>query len=186
MLAELLGTDVPVVAAAESVRPYLLGALAEFSSRRIVVVTATTADAERLAHDLRAYVDESNVTVFPAWETLPFERVSPSSEVMGRRLAVLGDWLSDAAGPQVVVAPIKALLQRLASSASRNAPIEVEVGDLIDLSEVAARLVSAGYRRSTKSSTVGSSRFVAAFSTSFRRHSTPGSGSTVSVMRSIG
>ena len=29
------------------------------------------------------------VTVLPAWETLPFERVSPETETMGRRLAVL-------------------------------------------------------------------------------------------------
>jgi transcription-repair coupling factor (superfamily II helicase) len=147
VLAELLGTPAPVVAAAESVRPYLLAAVAEFSSRRIVVVTATTAEAERLARDLRAYVGDEGVAVFPAWETLPFERVSPSSEVMGRRLAVLGHLFSDGAGPQLLVAPIKALLQRLATNASRNEPVEIHVGDLIDLNEVATRLVAFGYRR---------------------------------------
>ena len=147
VLAELLGTDAPIVAAAESVRPYLLAALSEFSGRRMLVVTATSVDAERLSHDLHAYLGPDEIAVFPPWETLPFERISPSSEVMGRRLAVLGTLLSGGEGPHVVIAPIKALLQRLATTASRNEPIEVRVGDLIDLTEVAARLIAFGYRR---------------------------------------
>ena len=38
------------------------------------------------------------VAVLPAWETLPFERVSPEVETMGRRLAVLHA-LTGGAGP---------------------------------------------------------------------------------------
>ena len=76
------------------------------SARPLLVVTATGLDAERLADDLgclhrdrRATAGDGvepvigalagPVTVLPAWETLPFERVSPEIETMGRRLAVL-------------------------------------------------------------------------------------------------
>ena len=67
-------------------------------------MTATGLDAERLGDDLaclsrrttrrgrtagRRRVSSGPVAVLPAWETLPFERVSPETETMGRRLAVL-------------------------------------------------------------------------------------------------
>src|ERR1700733_1094641 len=94
VLAELLGTPMATVAAGEPVRPLVLAALAGFSSSRVLVVTPTSAEADRLANDLRAYVGDDGVAVFPAWETLPFERVSPSMEVMGRRLEVLSGLLN--------------------------------------------------------------------------------------------
>ena len=46
--------------------------------RPIVVAVPTTAEAERLADDLAAYLGADAVELFPAWETLPFERVSPA------------------------------------------------------------------------------------------------------------
>ena len=55
----------------------------------IVVAAPTTGDAERLAHDLGAFLGADAVDLFPAWETLPFERVSPVVETMGRRLRTL-------------------------------------------------------------------------------------------------
>jgi len=40
----------------------------------------TAAEAERVAHDFTRYLGrDAGVELFPAWETLPFERVSPSS-----------------------------------------------------------------------------------------------------------
>ena len=147
VLAELLGAELPTVAAAEAVRPYLLASIVKFSKRRTLAVTATTVEAERLVHELRAFLNDEEVALFPAWETLPFERVSPSSEVMGRRLEVLGHLLSNGDGARLVVAPVKALLQRLATSASRHEPLEVRVRDVVDLGELSARLVAIGYRR---------------------------------------
>ena len=49
----------------------------------------TGAEAERLAHDLGQFLGADEVEQFPAWETLPFERVSPGLETMGRRLRVM-------------------------------------------------------------------------------------------------
>ena len=64
--------------------------MAETSHRHpFLVVTPTGADADRLANDLVAYLGPDEVDVFAAWETLPFERVSPGLETMGRRLRTL-------------------------------------------------------------------------------------------------
>src|SRR5690349_22386848 len=80
----------------------------------LVLVVPTGVEAERLAHDLAQYLPADCVELFPAWETLPFERVSPALETMGRRLRVM--WRLRTGGeqlPSVVVAPVRALVQRL-------------------------------------------------------------------------
>ena len=82
--------------------------------RPVVLAVPTGVEAERLAADLREFLGDDAVELFPAWETLPFERVSPAIETMGRRLRVI--WRLRAGGdhlPAVVVAPVRALVQRL-------------------------------------------------------------------------
>ncbi len=88
------------------------------------------------------------VLALPAWETLPFERVSPDVATMGQRLAVL--WQvsgKEATVPTVVVASARALAQRLAPWREIGAPLVVRPGDRLDVDEVLSRLVAAGYRR---------------------------------------
>ena len=77
-LTGLLGSRSALLAVAEPARAFVLAALARVTGRRpIVVITPTTNDAERIANDMRAYLGDHEVDVFPAWETLPFERVLP-------------------------------------------------------------------------------------------------------------
>ena len=105
--------------------------------------------AQRLADDLQQLLPPEDVELFPAWETLPFERVSPSVEAMGRRLRVLWRLQDDTAArrPRIVVAGIRALLQRLGPDAERVEPEVVRPGQTLDAEVLLARLVAAGYRR---------------------------------------
>ena len=52
-------------------------------------MTATAREAEVLTSGLESLLPEGTVAYFPAWETLPHERLSPRSDTSGRRLAVL-------------------------------------------------------------------------------------------------
>ena len=99
------------------------------------------------SRDLAQFLGDGEVELFPAWETLPFERVSPSFETMGRRLRVM--WRLRAAGtpPAVVVAPVRALVQRLGPHVEDVEPVVVKPGDQVDRDELVARLVAGGYRR---------------------------------------
>ncbi|GAC1312319.1 MAG: transcription-repair coupling factor [Acidimicrobiales bacterium] len=159
-VTRLAGSSTAVLAVPDSARAFVLAGLVRLSSRRpFVVAVPTTADAERLAADLTTMLsavdDDSGrpcVEVFPAWETLPFERVSPNVETMGRRLRVL--WrisnpdLHPERLPDVIVAPVRALIQRLAPPAPETAePVCVRPGDQLDPQELVGRLVAAGYRR---------------------------------------
>jgi transcription-repair coupling factor (superfamily II helicase) len=168
VLPTLLGSADATLAVATPAQSVLIAALANFTERSpIVVVTPTGVDAERVADDLacllpRTAADgagvvvgavEGPVAVLPAWETLPFERVSPEVETMGRRLALLWslthgeDDPAFPAPPRVIVAPIRALLQRLGPSALDAAPTTVRPGQELSVDELLARLIAVGYRR---------------------------------------
>jgi transcription-repair coupling factor (superfamily II helicase) len=144
----LLGSDAAVLAVPEPARAFALAGLVTLSSKRpFVVAVPTTTDAERLAHDLRAFLGAETVDVFPAWETLPFERVSPSVETMGRRLRVM--WRLQRADdmPAVLIAPVRALVQRLGPHVEDVDAIAVKPGDQVDPDDLVRRLVDGGYRR---------------------------------------
>jgi len=192
-LARVVGLTDATLAVPGPAQAVVLAALARLSDRRpLVVVTATAADAERLAGDLECFLlpdgmdsdgmdsdgtdpDDGTagggdgsatsqvvgalsgpVALLPAWETLPFERVSPEVATMGQRLAVL--WhltgggapdlpLPGAPSPRVVVASVRAVLQRLVPSDELPAPLVVRPGDTLDVDDTVAALVGAGYRR---------------------------------------
>ncbi|WP_432866738.1 transcription-repair coupling factor [Microbispora rosea] len=134
-----------------ALRPFAVAALSRV--RPVLAVTATGREAEDLAAALTSLVDENSVAVFPAWETLPHERLSPRSDTVGQRLAVLrrlahpieGD---QTAGPlRIVVAPIRSLLQPIVAGLGDLAPVRLRAGDDADLDDVVARLVENGYHR---------------------------------------
>ncbi len=155
--------DVTVAAGA---RPALLTAMVqtlagpagtggqEGSPRPVVlVVTATTRACEDLAEALRSYLPEERIAEFPSWETLPHERLSPRSDTVGRRLAVLRrlahpDQVDPAYGPlDVVIAPVRALLQPIVVGLGDLAPVALRQGEERPLSDVVDALAAAAYTR---------------------------------------
>ncbi|SPL92812.1 Transcription-repair coupling factor [[Actinomadura] parvosata subsp. kistnae] len=146
------GGDVSLIAPS-ALRPFGVAALAAHDQRTVLAVTATGREAEDLAAALTSLIEPSSVAVFPAWETLPHERLSPRSDTVGQRLAVLrrlahpikGD---AAAGPlSVIVAPVRALLQPIVKGLGDLEPIRLRAGDDADLDDVVRNLVDNGYHR---------------------------------------
>ena len=147
-LTAVLGRRDAVLAVPEPARAIVVAGLAARSDRQpIVVAVPTTGEAERLARDLAAFLGPDEVDLFPAWETLPFERVSPAVDTMGRRLRTLWHLRDPERAPRVVVAPVRALVQRLGPHVADVEPIVIGVGDQVDPTELVERLVRDGYRR---------------------------------------
>ncbi len=118
----------------------------------LLVITATSREGESVRSSLPPYLDGAEILEFPAWETLPHERLSPSAETVGRRLHALRrmhDWQEEGSRhPLVVVASVRAALQPLADNLADLAPIELVAGGRgYDLAELAARLVDVAYAR---------------------------------------
>ena len=132
-LTQAIGSESGLVAVPESARAVSIAALAQLSDRRpLVVACPTGTDAGQLYDDLCQYMPDGDVVLFPAWETLPFERVSPSVETMGRRLEVLWRLQSTERAPQIVVAGVRALLQHLGPEATAIEPVHVTKGAVLD------------------------------------------------------
>ena len=138
-----------VVAVPEAARPLFIAAVHRLAGvRPILVAVPTVAEAERIAGDLIPMLGADEVELFPAWETLPFERVSPALETMGRRLRVMWRLREGGANtPAVVIAPVRALVQRLGPHVEDIEPVRLRVGDTMERDELVARLVLMGYRR---------------------------------------
>ncbi|MGD0882954.1 MAG: transcription-repair coupling factor [Acidimicrobiales bacterium] len=163
-MTRVVGARGATLAVSTPAQAFVLAGLVRLGSKRpVLVVTPTGVAASQLAHDLGAFaqgttsgsgepgpgVPRASVELFPAWETLPFERVSPEVHTMGRRLRLL--WSIGGNGsdgvPDIVVAPIKAVLQRLGPWRTAARPVVVARSDRVVVDELVADLVALGYRR---------------------------------------
>ena len=119
----------------------------------MLAVTATAREAEDLTSALGSFLPEGSVACFPAWETLPHERLSPRSDTSGRRLAVLRRLAHPDAGSarsgavSVLVTPVRSLLQPMVSGLGDLEPVALRTGQAAGFDEVIAHLVEIGYAR---------------------------------------
>ncbi len=132
----------------ETARAISFATLAQLSSHSpLVIACPTGAMAGQLADDLEQFLAPDDVMNFPAWETLPFERVTPNVETMGQRMHVLWRLSQPERRPRVILAGVRALLQLLAPGTESIEPITVRRGGIVDPDQLAERLVAFGYRR---------------------------------------
>ncbi len=141
-----------------ALRPFVVGAIADGTAgagRPVLAVTATSREAEDLVSALRCLLPPDSVAEYPTWETLPHERLSPRSDTVGRRLAVLRrlvhpetDGADPGSGPlQVVVAPVRSVLQPQVAGLADLKPVRLHTGDEIEMDELVEGLAGAAYTR---------------------------------------
>lgn len=138
--------DVTTVA---SFFPLLTAAIADGSGRTVLLVTSTYREAEQLTAEIGNLLGDENVAYYPAWETLPHERLSPRADTVGRRLAVLRrlSGLDEAPVPQVVVAPVRSVLQPQVKGLAQMTPVRIAVGENYELGGLLRDLSAAAYNR---------------------------------------
>jgi transcription-repair coupling factor (superfamily II helicase) len=147
-LTRALGEPNARLAIPEVARPISIAALAGLSNRAPLVVACPTGSmAGQLFDDLQQFLGRDQVALFPAWETLPFERISPNVETMGQRLELMWRLRDPERCPQVIVAGVRALLQKLGPGALDVEPIVVRPNAIVDPDRMSEQLVGFGYRR---------------------------------------
>ena len=142
----------------DGLRAPLLAALldARTGPQALFAIVAPGRDSESLRDALAAVIPDAEILEFPAWETLPHERLSPSAETVGRRIRALRrlqEWQAERKGgdpqhPIVVVASVRAALQPLVPGLAALEPITLTVGARgYNLADLSARLVDLAYTR---------------------------------------
>ncbi len=133
-----------------AMRPFVVDGLVR-ADRTVLAVTATAREAEDLVEELGSLVDPETVALYPSWETLPHERLSPRSDTVGRRLAVLRRLAHpDETGHgrlAVVVAPVRSVLQPQVKGLGDLEPVELVPGQTAPMEDVVQRLADAAYSR---------------------------------------
>ncbi len=146
--SKVVGRRNIVLAVSDPARAFVMAGISQLADRKpLVVITPTGTEAEHLASDLRAFLGDDNVQLFPAWETLPFERVSPSVETMGQRMRTMWLLRQPDRAPAVIVTGVRSLIQRLSPHADEVDPVVLTPGMQIDPQILAERLAHDGYRR---------------------------------------
>jgi transcription-repair coupling factor (superfamily II helicase) len=152
-IAENVGVSSLTLTAPPAVQPFAIAATAR-TGRLVLAVTSTGREAEDLVAALGCLLPPDRVTLYPGWETLPHERLSPRADTVGQRLAVLRrlahpDPDDPATGPlSVVVAPVRALLQPQVPGLGELIPVVLRPGDGgRELTDIVTDFVNAGYTR---------------------------------------
>ena len=128
-----------------AVRAVYLAIAAKKANSPLLAVLPGEREAENLVDDIRLFT--SSVVHLPAWETLPFEHVSPNILTMARR-AVARHALDTASGGTIVVGSVRAVTQRV--SPSFVAPQVLRPGDEMDFEALVGELAAIGYTRSDR------------------------------------
>nr|WP_242681346.1 transcription-repair coupling factor [Tessaracoccus sp. SD287] len=132
-----------------SSRAAIAATLASKTGRMTLMVTSTFREAEDLVASLESWLSPEDVCYYPAWETLPHERLSPRSDTVGRRLQVLRRIVgnSEQPKPTVVVAAVRSILQPQAQGLADLEPVVVRKGAESSPRALAEALVAAAYNR---------------------------------------
>ncbi|GAA4671445.1 transcription-repair coupling factor [Frondihabitans cladoniiphilus] len=130
---------------------------ADGAPQALLVITATGRESEAVRGSLASYLPAAEVLEFPAWETLPHERLSPSAETVGKRIHALrrlAAWSTEArenpaSTPSIVlVAGVRAALQPISDNLADIDPVVLTKGVRgYDLAAIATQLVDLAYAR---------------------------------------
>ena len=135
--------DASHIVAPQSMYPFLLAARA--SSHPLLVVTSSSRSSEDLVNELRELHDD--VLEFPAWETLPHERLSPRSDTVAKRIQTLYALQNQQSVNPIVVTPVRGAIHRIIGNLGSTPLMKLEVGKEQSLDILVRYLSSLAYSR---------------------------------------
>ncbi len=118
--------------------------LAEQHKGHTLLATPDPQTALKLQQELEQFCAQ-DVTLFPDWETLPYDNFSPHQEIISERIARLYQLPTQSQG--ITIVPISTLLQRQSPREFlMQHTLMVKTGDLFSLEKLRLQLEKSGYR----------------------------------------
>jgi transcription-repair coupling factor (superfamily II helicase) len=140
-IAQYLNTNENIIAPSS-----IHGLLAASSNSPLLLVTTSTRHAEDLVAEISSWIGNDQVISFPAWETLPHERLSPKADTVTSRFKALNKINQN--NTRIVVCSIRALLQPIIANDLSSSRIDIKKNDTFVMSELISLLIRFGYSRS--------------------------------------
>jgi transcription-repair coupling factor (superfamily II helicase) len=134
-------------------RAYVLALVAARARRPILVITSSAREAEKLFGDLTFFLGEDRALaplrkrlhLFPSWEVLPFENLSPPADNIAGRLEGLYKLVEESA--PILIAPPAALMQLvIPKEALKQSYLYLVAGQDLSRESILDHLVQWGYQ----------------------------------------
>ena len=114
----------------------------------LVVLARDDSHLATLADQLEYIAPKFDVIRFPAWDCLPYDRVSPSADILARRLAALARLQKLSGQPFLVLTTVNAVLQRvLPRNLIAEATFLAKPGMRMGIAGIQGFLTNNGYSR---------------------------------------
>ncbi|HEX4261929.1 MAG TPA: transcription-repair coupling factor [Acetobacteraceae bacterium] len=114
----------------------------------VLHVARDDARMARLTEALGFFAPGIEVLRFPAWDCLPYDRVSPNTAIVSERVATLARLMEPAAAPRIVLTTVNALVQRVPPRhVLRGESRTLRPGETIEPEALARFLEAGGYAR---------------------------------------
>jgi transcription-repair coupling factor (superfamily II helicase) len=127
---------------------YVAGEAARRRKGPVLLVTLDDAAADAACRAIAFFAPAMTVLPFPAWDCLPYDRVSPKPDIESRRLATLAALAAAPDHPAVIVTTVSAVTQRVPPKAAiARASFAARMGAEVDRDALVAFLAANGYAR---------------------------------------
>ena len=128
--------------------PFIAGLVSNKTTGSLIIC-ATDRMAEDIAAQLADFVEPDHIAFFPAWETLPHERLSPSGDTIGTRMAILRKLANpkETGELRYLVTSVRAVIQPMASGLGQIDPLVINEGQTCPPDLVIEKLSYLGYER---------------------------------------
>ena len=141
----------PAFIAPLGAQPVLISQLIEQSKLPLTLITASSKESDEFAVELSNLMPDLEVIDFPAWETLPHERLSPAPETVGKRLRALHRMHQVRTSPPkhkvLIKLSVRAALQPVVGGLEDHPPFWLHRGKEYLMPELGLKLIELGYLR---------------------------------------
>ena len=128
-------------------------AVAEAAARNkatsCIHISANDAEMEDMRESLIVNgVEPSSVMMFPAWDCLPYDRVSPNATLVGHRLNCLAQLVRSKSARKIVLTTVNAWIQRIPRPDFFNgAELVIKTGSALSFKEISVFAEANAYQR---------------------------------------
>ncbi|MBE6449769.1 MAG: transcription-repair coupling factor [Alphaproteobacteria bacterium] len=123
----------------------------------ILYICETETQLNKTEQILKTIAPQITVLNFPAWDTIPYDRVSPNSQIESERLDTLSSLSNlDKSSPLIILTTVPAVLQKVPPvEFFKNKSLSFKVGDFFDVEKFTTFLNQNGYIRTQQAMQVG-------------------------------
>ncbi len=121
-------------------------------SKRILHIASNDAKIAAIEQLIHFFDKSVRVVTFPAWDCLPYDRVSPNVNIVTRRLEVLSEFASSSSDsdpqPTIILTSVNAVLRKVLPRSSIQQRFKtIKVGETLNLESILSYLTINGFNR---------------------------------------